>query len=40
MRDPFVIGKELSYYLSSRPKVPIGINENTTNNIVEWINKL
>ena len=40
MRDPFVIGKELSYYLSSRPKVPIGIKENSTNDIVIWINKL
>ena len=40
MKDPENIGKELSYYLSSRPKVPIGINEVGTNNIVEWINKL
>ena len=34
------IGKELSYYLSSRPRVPNGIDEFGTNNIVEWINKL
>ena len=40
MKDPEDIGKELSYYLSSRPNVPIGINEFGTNNIVEWINKL
>lgn len=40
MKDPEDIGKELSSYLSSRPKVPIGINEVGTNNIVEWINKL
>ena len=40
LKDPEDIGKELSYYLSSRPKVPIGINEVGTNNIVEWINKL
>ena len=40
MKDPENIGKELSYYLSSRPNVPIGINEVGTNNIVEWINKL
>ena len=40
MKDPEDIGKELSYYLSSRPNVPIGINEVGTNNIVEWINKL
>ena len=40
LKDPENIGKELSYYLSSRPNVPIGINEVGTNNIVEWINKL
>ena len=40
LKDPEYIGKELSYYLSSRPNVPIGINEVGTNNIVEWINKL
>ena len=40
MKDPEDIGKELSSYLSSRPNVPIGINEIGTNNIVEWINKL
>ena len=40
MRDPEDIGKELSSYLSSRPRVPSGIDEYSTNNIVEWINKL
>ena len=40
MKDPEDIGKELSYYLSYRPEVPIDINEFDTNNIVEWINKL
>ena len=40
LKDPENIGKELSYYLSYRPNVPIGINEVGTNNIVEWINKL
>ena len=40
MKDPEDIGKELSYYLSTGQKVPIGINEVGTNNIVEWINKL
>ena len=40
MKDPEDIGKELSYYLSSRPRVPNGIDEFGTNNIVEWINKL
>ena len=40
MKDPEDIGKELSSYLSSRPRVPSGIDEFGTNNIVEWINKL
>lgn len=40
MRDPEEIGKELSYYLSSRPKVPNGIDEFSANNITEWLNKL
>ena len=40
LKDPENIGKELSYYLSSRPRVPSGIDEFGTNNIVEWINKL
>ena len=37
-RDPYEIGKELYYYLSSRPKVPIGIKNE--NNLVEWLNKM
>lgn len=40
MRDPFDIGKELSYYISSRPKVPMGIEENKSNNLRTWLNKL
>ena len=40
LKDPENIGKELSSYLSSRPRVPSGIDEFGTNNIVEWINKL
>ena len=40
MRDPEDIGKELSFYLSSRPKVPMGINETSSNNLEEWLNKL
>ena len=40
MKDPEDIGKELSSYLTSRPRVPNGIDETGTNNIVEWINKL
>ena len=40
MRSPFEIGEELSYYLSSRQKVPIGINETSSNNLEKWLNKL
>lgn len=40
MRSPFEIGKELNSYLTSRPKVPTGINETGTNNLKDWLNKL
>lgn len=40
MRSPFEIGEELSYYISSRPKVPMGIEENKSNNLRTWLNKL
>ena len=40
LEDPFFLGKQLSYYLSSRPSVPIGIEINKGNSIVEWLNTL
>ena len=40
MRSPFVIGKELSSYLTSRPKVPMGISETGPNDLREWLNIL
>lgn len=40
MRSPFKIGEELNYYLTSRPKTPIGIRENTENDLIEWINNI
>lgn len=40
MRDPEEIGKELSSYLSSRPKVPMGISETGSNDLREWLNTL
>lgn len=40
MRDPEEIGKEVYYYISSRPAVPIGIEESIPNNIEDWLNKL
>lgn len=38
-QDPYELGKQLSYYLSSRPKVPQGININESNDIIKWLNK-
>lgn len=40
MRSPFVIGEELSSYLTSRPKVPMGISETGHNDLREWLNTL
>ena len=40
MRDPEEIGKELSYYLSLRPKVPINIYETGGNDLRTWLNRL
>ena len=38
-QDPQDLGKELSFYLSSRPTVPNGISKTGDNNIIEWLNK-
>lgn len=40
MRSPFEIGRELTYYLSSRPRVPINIEEYNSNNLKIWLNTL
>lgn len=40
VRDPFVIGKELRYYLDNRSRVPIGIDEEGVNDIVSVLNQL
>lgn len=40
MRSPFVIGKELNFYLTSRPKVPIGISETGANDLRNWLYEL
>lgn len=37
LRDPEVIGKELSDYLQKRPPVPNGIELTKPNDIVKWI---
>lgn len=40
MRSPFKIGEELSSYLTSRPKVPMGISETGSNDLRGWLNTL
>lgn len=39
MKDPEDLGKELSFYLSSRPRVPVGIDMTGENNIILWLNR-
>lgn len=36
LRDPEVIGKELTYYLDHHPSVPLGIALDKPNNIERW----
>ena len=36
LRDPQVIGEELSHYLKDNPQVPDGINLTSANNIEQW----
>ena len=38
LRDPEDIGKELTYYLNTECKVPIGISTTEPNDIVEYLN--
>lgn len=38
LRDPREIGEELTYYLNNECKVPLGINLEGTNDIVEYLN--
>lgn len=40
LRDPEDLGKELYNYLISTPAVPNGINQNTPNNLITWLNTL
>lgn len=39
-RSPFEIGEELHHYLSSRPKVPLGIDETGSNDLRKWLNTI
>lgn len=36
LRDPKVIGKELTYYLEKHPKVPLGVSLDKENSIEKW----
>ena len=38
-RDPFDIAAELEYYLKMNPETPIGISNQSANNLCEWLNK-
>lgn len=38
LQDPFELGRQLSIYLSSRPRVPEGINIDSDNSITKWLN--
>lgn len=40
LRDPYIIGEELSFYLDNRPKTPVGINTVGVNNLTTWLDKL
>lgn len=40
MRDPEEIGKELHHYLTTAPKVPVGINIDRGNDLRTWMNKI
>lgn len=40
MRDPEEIGRELSQYLSTHHRVPMGINYVGGNDLRTWINKI
>lgn len=37
-RDPETIGKELHYYLTEKPEIPLGIMDNKSNSIEAWFN--
>lgn len=39
-RDPFDLGEELNAYLSSRPKVPTGVDLEKSNSLTKWLNTL
>lgn len=40
VRDPEDIGRQLNYYLSSRPVVPEGIRINESNSLIGWLKTL
>ena len=40
LRDPFDVGKELNYYLTTNPIVPNGIDILGENNLISWLNTI
>ena len=40
LRDPCVIGDELNFYLTNKPKVPIGVMKTDVNNLIHWLDNL
>ena len=40
LEDPCELGTTLHHYLSSRPKVPTGIDETGSNDLCQWLNTL
>lgn len=37
VKDPYTIGKELSFYLTTRPRIPLGILSDGANSILDFI---
>lgn len=40
LRDPCMIGEELSYYLNNRPKVPAGVDIAGVNSLTVWLDTI
>lgn len=39
-RDPYDLGKELTYYLQNHPNIPVNITTDTPNSLSNWLNTL
>lgn len=40
LEPPITIAKRLKYYLDNHPQIPIGINKDMSNSIVQWLNTI